>query len=271
MRPSSPRGLTAATTMVRDVHLAVADRAFRPSGPAARPAQFVHRRVSVYSTVGGGTRCLRPARTGPSPRGGPGPVVPQGSRDRPRGSLVVEALNGARGATTGAVAMPARARHGDPRGGADVAPVRDAIAAGSIGVNGDVVVLLHGLCETDRSSRLSPTDPRATTTLRRLPETGPVAAALASRSGIEGSPLRRDSRGRLRRYRLAQPWARGVWCGCQRPHLARRRDDRPPGSGSERTSARSATTGRHPSHRRCVRDFGQRRGHWTAPESHARR
>src|SRR4051812_7490142 len=57
------RGIAATTTMLRDVHLAIARRAFGATGAAGRPARLMHDGISqiVYAAVGGGARVAAPA------------------------------------------------------------------------------------------------------------------------------------------------------------------------------------------------------------------
>src|SRR5437868_1435580 len=95
----SGRGIAAGTALVRDVHVAIARRAFGMAGPAARPAHLLHDGISrgVYAAVGGmartasvatGLAIVARAAADPSYR----PL-----RSRPRGNVAIGALNGAWG------------------------------------------------------------------------------------------------------------------------------------------------------------------------------
>ena len=81
------RGLAATTGLIRDTHVAIADRAFRLSGPVAKPVQVVHDAMSrsVYATVGSGLRVAGAIA---------GRVADRKSETAPS-SVVVGALNGA--------------------------------------------------------------------------------------------------------------------------------------------------------------------------------
>ena len=137
------RGVAAATTMIRDLHLGIAGRAFGISGRPARPAHLLHDAIStsVYAAVGAGARVAAAATgvavaaraaTDPSYR----PLA-----ERPRGNVVLGALNGAWGdwldRTKSPLAFPMTAHYDDQRA-----------------LTGDLTVWLHGLCETDGSWRL---------------------------------------------------------------------------------------------------------------------
>jgi len=136
------RGVAAATTMIRDTHTAIARRAFGVSGRPARPAHLMHDAISttVYAAVGAGARLAATATgaavaakhaTDPAYR----PLV-----ERPRGNVVVGALNGAWGdwldRTRSPLALSMTAHH----------PTEN--------LTGDVAVWVHGLCETDAAWRL---------------------------------------------------------------------------------------------------------------------
>lgn len=162
------RGLAAASTLVRDTHVAIAQRAFTLSGPAAKPAHVAHDLISrsVYAAVGGGLHLVGYAS-------GAGAAVRTARRrphqrlsDRPRGNAVVGAVNGAWGdrlvAWRSPLALGMTVRHDDR----DIPVDRDALAAAYPEATGDVVVFVHGLCETDVSWRTGASDhygdPRST-------------------------------------------------------------------------------------------------------------
>jgi pimeloyl-ACP methyl ester carboxylesterase len=148
------RTLAGAGTMVRDLHMAVADRAFAAVGPGGAPARAVHDGVAgaihgaVASTlralpVGAGTALARSA-----------PMDAPALAQTPRGSLALGALNAYLGdalAAAGselALAMTLRHR------GADL-PLEPAALAHALPAAGPrVAVFVHGLGETDASWRL---------------------------------------------------------------------------------------------------------------------
>jgi hypothetical protein len=154
------RGVAAATTMIRDVHVALARRAFTLSGPPAKPVQLMHDAISttVYAAVGGGARAAA-AATGlaVAARAATDPAYLPLSQ-RPRGNVVIGAINGAWGdwldRTRSPLALAMTVRH-DHR---DVALTTDAVAQAYPDATGDVAVWLHGLCESDIAWRLKATD-----------------------------------------------------------------------------------------------------------------
>jgi pimeloyl-ACP methyl ester carboxylesterase len=142
------RALAGTGTLVRDVHAAIAERAFAAAGPGGEPARILHDGVSA--AVYGGVRATLRAL----PRGA-GTILARSARadapslaDSPRGSLALAALNGAIGdvlALEGselALAMSVRRR------GAEVDPDAPAIAGTR------VAIFVHGLGETDMAWRL---------------------------------------------------------------------------------------------------------------------
>jgi hypothetical protein len=154
------RGLAATTAVIGDIHSAISHRVFAASGKPAVPVRIAHDGIGrgVYAAVGGGVRvasyavgqvvgavATRRARAGDYLR----------LADRPAGNAVVGALNGAWGDTFAkwhnplALAMTVRV---DAR---DVAPTRGELQSAFPLATGDVVVFVHGLCETDRSWWLS--------------------------------------------------------------------------------------------------------------------
>jgi pimeloyl-ACP methyl ester carboxylesterase len=142
------RALAGTGTLVRDVHAAIARRAFDAVGPGGEPARAVHDGVSA--AVYGGLRVTLRA----VPRGA-GSVLAQRARadapaleDSPRGALALAALNGAIGdalhleGSDLALAMTLRRR------GARVDPDAPALSSTRL------AVFVHGLGETDAAWRL---------------------------------------------------------------------------------------------------------------------
>jgi len=142
------RALAGTGTLVRDLHAAIARRAFEAVGPGSEPARAVHDGVSA--AVYGGLRATLRA----VPRGA-GTVLAQRAAadapalaDSPRGALALAALNGAIGdalhleGSDLALAMTLRRR------GANVDPDAPALDGTR------VAVFVHGLGETDAAWRL---------------------------------------------------------------------------------------------------------------------
>ena len=144
------RGLAATTSLIRDTHVAIADRAFTLSGPAAKPVHVAHDAISrsVYATVGGGLRVAGALA---------GAVAAKRSASAPS-SVVVGALNGAWGDRlvqwSSPLALSMSLRHDDR----DLDVDRDALAAAYPDATGDVAFFVHGLCETEASWRLGARD-----------------------------------------------------------------------------------------------------------------
>src|SRR3954451_24646914 len=93
------RGVAATTTMLRDVHLAIARRAFGATGQAGRPARLLHEGISqvVYAAVGGGARVAATATgVAVAARAATDPAY-RPLAQRPRGNVAISALNGAWG------------------------------------------------------------------------------------------------------------------------------------------------------------------------------
>jgi hypothetical protein len=149
-------GVAAATALVRDTHLAIARRAFALSGPAGRPAQVAHDAISrgVYATVGGGLR-LAGVATGAvaAVRTRRDPAY-QKVTDRRRGNAVVGAVNGAWGDHLQRWGSPLALEMTVRRFDRDVPLTTDSLRDVYADATGDVVVFIHGLCETDASWRL---------------------------------------------------------------------------------------------------------------------
>jgi pimeloyl-ACP methyl ester carboxylesterase len=142
------RALAGTGTLIRDVHAAVAQRAFEAVGPGGEPARVVHDGVSaaVYDGVratlhalprGAGTVLARSA-----------PADAPALADSPPGSLALAALNGAIGdalhGERSELALTMTLRHR----GADVDPDAPAI------VGQRLAIFVHGLGETDAAWRL---------------------------------------------------------------------------------------------------------------------
>lgn len=144
-------GLGGAVARAQELHTAVAGRVFRALGGGPVPVRAAHDVIAgaVYTGVrvagGTGSRLAGAAVAATRPADGPSLT------DHPRARLAVGALNGILGdrlhADANALALPMTVR----AGGRDI-PVRaGALAAAYPAAGGRVVVMLHGLCETDAS------------------------------------------------------------------------------------------------------------------------
>ncbi len=172
------RGVSATTTLIRDLHKAIARRAFTSAGPQAKPAQLVHDAIStsVYATVAAASRAAATATgiavatraaTDPSYR----PLA-----ERPRSNVAIGALNGAWGdwldRTNSPLALKMTAHYDAQR----TPPTSD------------VAVWLHGLCETEVAWRLKATehyqDPNSTHGIRLYDECGLTPVYLRYNTGL---------------------------------------------------------------------------------------
>ena len=147
------RTLAGGGAMVRDLHMAVAERAFTASGPGGAPARAIHDGVAeaLY-----GVRMALEAL----PRGA-GSAFARSTAEQaaalaqsPRGSLALAALNAyvgdALAATGSELALAMTLRHR----GADLPLDRDALARALPDAGSRVAIFVHGLGETDASWRL---------------------------------------------------------------------------------------------------------------------
>jgi pimeloyl-ACP methyl ester carboxylesterase len=148
------RTLGGAGAMVRDLHMAVAERAFTAAGPGGAPARAIH--DGVAEALYGGVRTALEAL----PRGAgsalarsaaaEGPALAQS----PRGSLALAALNAYVGdapvATGSELALAMTLRHR----GADLPLDPDGLARALPDAGPRVAIFVHGLGETDASWRL---------------------------------------------------------------------------------------------------------------------
>lgn len=130
---------------IRDMHLGIAERAFRGVGPAGRPVQVIHDALSrrAYDAIGGGAALLGRAVDGAMEQRGIGEdVVLSTTR---RGSAVVAALNGLIGdrleRSGSDLHQPASVRvDGEP-----VALDAGSLSAAFPDATARLVVFLHGL------------------------------------------------------------------------------------------------------------------------------
>lgn len=152
-------GLGGATTRAQELHRAIAGRVFGRLGAAAGPIRVLHDTISdaVYTGVrtggGAGTRLTGLAVAATRPDDAP-PLA-----DHPRAGLAVGALNGILGdrlhERENPLALPMSVRSG----GRDVPLTPESLNVTFPDAGPCVVVLLHGLCETDTSWALGTKQP----------------------------------------------------------------------------------------------------------------
>jgi pimeloyl-ACP methyl ester carboxylesterase len=150
------RGLAATTAAIGEIHTAIAARVFSLTGRPAAPVRVVHDGISkgVYAAVGGGARVASYAAGQVA-----GAVATRRQRtadylrltDRPRGNAIVGALNGAWGDTFARWHNPLALDMTVRVDGRDVPLTSESLLETFRSPSGDIVVFLHGLCETERS------------------------------------------------------------------------------------------------------------------------
>jgi pimeloyl-ACP methyl ester carboxylesterase len=150
------RGLAATASAIGEIHSAISARVFARTGRPSVPVRVVHDGITktVYAAVENGAKVASFAAGQVA-----GAVVTQRNRagdyvrltDRRHGGAVIGALNGAWGDTfakwRNPLALDMTIRVGDT----DVDLDRASLTAAFPAPTGDLVVFLHGLCETDRS------------------------------------------------------------------------------------------------------------------------
>jgi pimeloyl-ACP methyl ester carboxylesterase len=144
------QALAGTGELMRDLHAAIARRAFEAAGPGGEPARVIHDGVSA--AVYGGVR----AALGALPRGAGTALALKAAPDAPSliespgGALALALLNGYRGDALAAdgseLALAMTLRHR----GADVDPHASAVP----GAATRVAIFVHGLGETDAAWRL---------------------------------------------------------------------------------------------------------------------
>jgi pimeloyl-ACP methyl ester carboxylesterase len=130
---------------IRDMHLGIAERAFRGVGPAARPVQFIHDALSsrAYGAIGAGASGLGKAVDASMQRRGIGEQVSLSTT--PKGSFGLAVLSGLIGDRLerdgSALHQPTSARMQGERIGLDGSSLRDAFPAATP----RLAVFIHGL------------------------------------------------------------------------------------------------------------------------------
>jgi len=143
--------VSGGAARVEELHRAIARRAFDASGPGATPVRVAHDVIAgrVYATVRAVSRAA--GRLAGAALAATRPANAPGITTNPRGNALVGAINGAFGDT---LHLRHHALSPDLAvrvGGRDIDLERDAIAAAFPVAGPRLVVLVHGLGETEHS------------------------------------------------------------------------------------------------------------------------
>lgn len=137
--------------VVEGVHLAIADRAFGWSGPAAAPAHAAHDGIAnaVYGLIRGGVR------TGARVGAAAAALHPAARRWAPlsgsdTGRAVIAAVNGIVGDQLVDESNPLAIELSLRVDGADIVPTAEALASAYPHPTSTLAVFVHGLCEDER-------------------------------------------------------------------------------------------------------------------------
>jgi pimeloyl-ACP methyl ester carboxylesterase len=197
-RASAPNELRALSALafdelrafpggIRDMHLGIAERAFRAVGPAARPVQVIHDALSrrAYDAIGSGAALLGQAADARMERRGIGDgVLLSATRS---GSALIAALNGLIGdqleRSGSDLHQPTSVRIDGEAVALDQASLRAAFTDASP----RLVVFLHGLMETEFSWRWGADDPGDTYGTRLARDLGCTPLYLRYNSGLHVS------------------------------------------------------------------------------------
>jgi hypothetical protein len=178
-------GFGGAVTRVQELHEAIAQRSFGPTGGAAAGPRAAHDAIAgaIYAGVrGAGTLVGAGLARGVRAAGG-GPRL----SDDPRGRLAQGALNGLWGdrieASANALAVPMSVRVG----GRDVAADSAGLAAAFPDATPRPVVFVHGLCESDEAWALRAHRHGGTYATRVLPDVGGTAVTIRYNTGLRVS------------------------------------------------------------------------------------
>jgi pimeloyl-ACP methyl ester carboxylesterase len=130
---------------IRDMHLGIAERAFRGVGPAGHPVRLIHDALSsrAYGTIAAGASMLGKAADAAMERGGVGEQTSLSTTQK--GSFGIAVLNGLIGDRLerdgSALHQPTSARVRGERIGLDECSLRDAFPEAT----GRLVIFMHGL------------------------------------------------------------------------------------------------------------------------------
>ena len=143
--------LAAGGKLVKDMHEGIASRPFKALGPAATPVRVLHDGISraVYRGVGSGLRGIARGAAKVAARHAELDGTALGTR--PRGSIVLGALNGFYGHLLTEQGNELALRMEIRRAGAPVPATLDRLRAAFPDATSRIVVFVHGLCETDEA------------------------------------------------------------------------------------------------------------------------
>jgi hypothetical protein len=178
-------GFAGAVARVQELHQAVAQRSFGPTGAASGAPRAAHDAVAdtVYATVrgagtllgGGLARVVRAAGGGPALSAHPRGRLAQGALNGLWGDRLEEAGNAL------SIPMAVRVR------GADVPADPEALVAAFPNATARPVVFVHGLCESDAAWGMRAAQHGGTYATRVLPDAGATAVTIRYNSGLHVS------------------------------------------------------------------------------------
>jgi hypothetical protein len=175
-------GFAGAVTRMQELHEAVAQRSFGPTGAAAAGPRAAHDAIArtIYATLRGAGTLLGAGVANAVQAAGGGPRL---SVD-PRLRLAQGALNGLYGdrleRAGNALGVPMAVR----AGGRDVPAHRATLAAAFPDATARPVVFVHGLCETDAAWAIRAAEHGGTYATRVLPGVGGTPVVLRYNSGL---------------------------------------------------------------------------------------
>ena len=178
-------GFGGAVARVQELHQAVAQRSFGPTGAAAAAPRAAHDAIAgaIYAGVRGAGALLGAGLARGVRAAGGGPRL---SAD-PRGRVAQGALNGLWGdrleASANALAVPMSVR----AGGRDVPTDSAGLAAAFPDATARPVVFVHGLCESDAAWSLRAERHAGTYATRVLPGVGGTAVTIRYNTGLRVS------------------------------------------------------------------------------------
>jgi hypothetical protein len=178
-------GFGGAVTRVQELHEAVADRSFGPTGAAGGGPRAIHDAIagSVYAAVRGAGALLGAGVARTARAAGGGPRI----SDHPRGRLAQGALNGLWGDRLEDAVSPLAVPMAIRVNGRDLVADRDAIAAAFPAATARPVVFVHGLGESDAAWSIRAAERDGTYFTRVLPELGATAVTIRYNSGLHVS------------------------------------------------------------------------------------
>jgi alpha-beta hydrolase superfamily lysophospholipase len=175
-------GFAGGVTRIQELHHAVAQRSFGPTGPLAAVPRAAHDSIaaSLYEAVRGAGLALGGGLARGVRAAGGGPRI----SDHPGGRLVQGALNGVWGdrleQASNALTVPMAVRVR----GRDVAVDRASLAVAFPEATARPVVFVHGLCESDAAWSIRAAQHGGTYATRVLPDVAGTPVLLRYNSGL---------------------------------------------------------------------------------------